>query len=54
MAASRAGSFAHLPPWDNQGAEGKGSLCPSRTVAQIKKTGNCSYKRLTMSFHAFA
>jgi hypothetical protein len=40
MAASRDGLFGHFPPWDNQGATGKGSLRPPRTFTLIKKTGN--------------
>jgi hypothetical protein len=43
MAASRDGLFGHFPPWDNQGATGKGSLRPSRTFTLIKKPGNYSY-----------
>jgi len=43
MIASRVGSFAHFPPWDNQGASGKGSVRPSQTFALIKKTGNYRY-----------
>jgi len=39
MAASREGLFGHFPPWDNQGATGKGSLRLSRTFTLIKKPG---------------
>src|SRR5216684_7825032 len=49
MAASGTGSFGHFPPWDNQGAEGKGSSRSFRPFALIKKPGTTVSKENLMN-----
>jgi hypothetical protein len=45
MAVSRIGLFGHFPPWNNQGAESKGSSRSSLPLNLLRKPGNYSYRK---------